>query len=55
MVEKTDPVNAAFLNDEGLTKMKNTLPIEKVSIDQYDAVFVPGGLAPVIDILEGTI
>jgi putative intracellular protease/amidase len=49
MVELDDPLNIAFLNDEGLTKMKNTASIESVSINGYDAVFVPGGLAPVVD------
>jgi len=49
MVEETDPLNVAFLNGEGLTKMKNTSNIESVSVDKYDAVFVPGGLAPVVD------
>lgn len=49
MVEETDPTNIAFLKDEGLTKMKNTSSIENVSVDKYDAVFVPGGLAPVAD------
>jgi putative intracellular protease/amidase len=52
MVEETDPVNVAFLNDDGLTKMKNTSSIEDVSVDKYDAVFVPGGLAPVVDMPE---
>jgi putative intracellular protease/amidase len=49
MVEETDPLNVAFLNGEGLTKMKNTSNIESVSVEKYDAVFVPGGLAPVVD------
>src|SRR5687768_11980199 len=52
MVEETDPVNVAFLNDDGLTKMKNSSSIEDVSVDKYDAVFVPGGLAPVVDMPE---
>lgn len=50
MVETDDPVNIAFLNDEGLTKMKNTESVESIpSLADYDAVFVPGGLAPVVD------
>lgn len=52
MVEMTDPVNISFLNDEGLAKMKNTSSIEEASVDKYDAVFVPGGLAPVVDMPE---
>jgi putative intracellular protease/amidase len=50
MVEIDDPTNIAFLNDEGLTQMKNTDSIENISsLADYDAVFVPGGLAPVAD------
>ena len=50
MVEMDDPTNIAFLNDEGLTKMKSTESIESIpSLGGYDAVFVPGGLAPVVD------
>ncbi|GGN13860.1 glutamine amidotransferase [Dyadobacter beijingensis] len=52
MVELEDPVNQAFLNDEGLVKMKNTKSIDSLSIDGYDAVFVPGGLGPVVDMTD---
>lgn len=54
MVDLDDPLNIAFLNDEGLTKMKNTTSINDVSVDGYDAVFVPGGLAPVVDMPDNT-
>ena len=50
ITEENDPVNAAFLNDDGAAKMKNTDSIENIrSLADYDAVFVPGGLAPVVD------
>ncbi len=50
MVETDDTTNIAFLNGEGLSKMKNTESIESIpSLADYDAVFVPGGLAPVVD------
>ncbi|GAB4006734.1 hypothetical protein GCM10028808_09180 [Spirosoma migulaei] len=52
MVEVDDPVNGTFLNDEGLQKMKTTKSIDTVSVDEYDAVFVPGGLAPVVDMRD---
>ncbi|UFH57222.1 type 1 glutamine amidotransferase domain-containing protein [Spirosoma sp. KNUC1025] len=52
MVELDDPINQDFLNDDGLIKMKNTKSIDKVSIDGYDAVFVPGGLGPVVDMTD---
>jgi putative intracellular protease/amidase len=49
MVELEDPINQAFLKGDGPGKFKNSTRIEDVSIDGYDAVFVPGGLAPVVD------
>ncbi|WP_040005628.1 type 1 glutamine amidotransferase domain-containing protein [Fibrisoma limi] len=52
LVELDDPINQAFLNDDGLIKMKNTKSIDNVSIDDYDAVFVPGGLGPVVDMTD---
>ncbi|MVM31157.1 type 1 glutamine amidotransferase domain-containing protein [Spirosoma sp. HMF4905] len=52
LVELDDPINQAFLNDEGLTKMKTTKSIDNLSIDGYDAVFVPGGLGPVVDMTD---
>ncbi|TFF34490.1 type 1 glutamine amidotransferase domain-containing protein [Mucilaginibacter psychrotolerans] len=52
MVELDDAMNLAFLADEGAVKMNNTASINDVSVDGYDAVFVPGGLAPVVDMPE---
>lgn len=49
MVELEDPVNIEFLAGDGPERFKNTGRIEEVMIDNYDAVFVPGGLAPVVD------
>ncbi|MBS1665439.1 MAG: type 1 glutamine amidotransferase domain-containing protein [Bacteroidetes bacterium] len=50
MVEPEESINQAFLKGEGPAKFKNSGKIEDVSIDKYDAVFVPGGLAPVADL-----
>lgn len=52
MVELEDAINIEFLKGDGPKKMKNSAPIEEVSVDQYDAVFVPGGLGPVVDMPE---
>lgn len=49
MFEKDEALNVAFLTGDGLVKMKNTTRLDQVSIDGYDAVFVPGGLAPMAD------
>ncbi|HEX8023579.1 type 1 glutamine amidotransferase domain-containing protein [Mucilaginibacter sp.] len=54
MVELDDELNIAFLNGEGSAAMKNTKKIDQVSVADYDAVFVPGGLAPVVDMPENT-
>lgn len=50
MVELEDPINQAFLKGDGPGKFKRSKSIEDISIDGYDAVFVPGGLAPVVDL-----
>nr|ACN18087.1 putative intracellular protease/amidase [uncultured bacterium BLR5] len=49
LVELEDPVNIEFLAGDGPARFKNTGSIEEVSLEGYDAVFVPGGLAPVVD------
>ena len=49
LVELEDPINLTFLKGEGPEKFKNSSSIKDVSIDGYDAVFVPGGLGPVVD------
>jgi len=49
MVDLEDPVNIEFLAGDGPAKFKNSGSIEEVSLEGCDAVFVPGGLAPVVD------
>lgn len=49
LVELEDPVNIEFLAGDGPERFKSTGSIEEVSLEGYDAVFVPGGLAPVVD------
>jgi putative intracellular protease/amidase len=49
MHEKDEALNVAFLTGDGLKKMKNTVSVDKVNVADYDAVFVPGGLAPMVD------
>lgn len=44
------PLNVTFLNGEGITLAKNTQKIDAVDVKNYDAVFVPGGLGPMVDI-----
>lgn len=47
-----DPLNVSFLNGKGIDLAKNTFPIDGVDVTQYDAVFVPGGLGPMVDMPE---
>lgn len=50
MVELEDPVNIEFLGGDGPERFKETGSIDDLkSLAEYDAVFVPGGLAPVVD------
>ena len=44
-----DPRNVAFVEGEGLARMKVSRKIAEVDTAPYDAVFVPGGLGPVVD------
>ena len=48
--DKDNELCQIFLNGTGAMRMKDTRPISEVKdLDQYDAVFVPGGLAPMAD------
>lgn len=49
MNEKDEALNVAFLTGDGLQKMKHTFPISEAKVADYDAIFVPGGLAPMVD------
>lgn len=53
--EADDPINVEFLNGEGAKKMKNTQRVDEIRVSDYDAVFIPGGLAPVVDMPDNTI
>ena len=52
MVELEDPVNQEFLAGDGPERFKSSGNINDVSLGAYDAVFVPGGLAPVVDMSD---
>src|SRR5215471_6936518 len=53
MVDKNNELNQIFLNGEGLAQLKVTKPVTEIgNFDGYDAVFVPGGLAPMVDMPE---
>lgn len=52
MEAKDEPENAAFLNGEGWKKMQHNTKLAEVDVSAYDAIFVSGGLAPMVDMPE---
>lgn len=47
-----DPDNLKFLTGKGWEAMQKARKLSEVNVDNYDAVFVPGGLAPMVDMPE---
>jgi putative intracellular protease/amidase len=47
-----DPDNLAFLTGKGWADMQKAAKLSDVNVDAYDAIFVPGGLAPLVDMPE---
>jgi len=47
-----DELNVEFLKGAGIKQMNNTLKVSEVNIADYDAIFVPGGLGPMVDMPE---
>lgn len=47
-----DPDNLAFLVGKGWNAMQKAKKLSDVDVAQYDAIFVPGGLAPMADMPE---
>jgi putative intracellular protease/amidase len=54
MFEQDEELNKAFLTGDGLEKMKNTVAVSEVNVAEYDAIFIPGGLAPMVDMANNT-
>src|SRR5690606_5522372 len=50
-----DPQNLAFLTGEGWEAMQKAVKLSDVDVSKYDAVFVPGGLAPMDDMPENAL
>lgn len=44
-----DQLNVAFLNGHGMKDMKQSKKIDDVDVKAYDAIFIPGGLGPMVD------
>ncbi|MCP2029743.1 putative intracellular protease/amidase [Flavobacterium sp. HSC-32F16] len=47
-----DPDNLVFLTGKGWEAMQKAVKLSNVDVSKYDAVFVPGGLAPMVDMPE---
>src|SRR5215470_15768819 len=47
-----DPDNLAFLTGDGWASMQKARKLSDVDVKGYDAIFVPGGLAPMVDMPE---
>jgi putative intracellular protease/amidase len=52
---KDEPLNAEFLNAGGWEKMQHNRRLDEVNVDVYDAIFVPGGLAPMVDMADDAV
>src|SRR5690242_553601 len=47
-----DPDNLSFLVGKGWAAMQKARKLSDVDVKPYDAIFVPGGLAPMVDMPE---
>ena len=47
-----DPDNLKFLTGKGWEGMHKAAKLSEVDVNNYDAVFIPGGLAPMVDMPE---
>ena len=52
MEAKDEAVNSEFLTGGGWEKMKHNRKLEEIDVNVYDAIFIPGGLAPMVDFPE---
>ena len=50
-----DPDNLAFLTGPGWASMQKASKLADVDVSPYDAIFVPGGLAPMVDMPENAL
>lgn len=50
-----DPDNLAFLTGKGWENMQKAAKLADVDVSTYDALFVPGGLAPMADMPENAL
>jgi putative intracellular protease/amidase len=51
----SDPQNLAFLTGKGWETMQKAGKLSSTDVGSYDAIFVPGGLAPMVDMPENAL
>lgn len=47
-----DPDNLLFLTGQGWETMQKAVKLSDINVSKYDAIFIPGGLAPMVDMPE---
>lgn len=50
-----DPQNLAFLTGEGWKAVQKAVKLASIDVSKYDSIFVPGGLAPMVDMPENAL
>jgi putative intracellular protease/amidase len=48
--DESDPAQLAFRNSAAIRRMNNSRKLSEVDVLDYDAIFFPGGLGPMVDI-----
>jgi putative intracellular protease/amidase len=50
--DAADPLQQEFLAGKGFVRLNNSRKLSEVDTSAYDAVFIPGGLGPMVDFAE---
>jgi len=50
-----DPDNLAFLTGKGWAAMQKAIKLSDVDVSTYNAIFMPGGLAPMVDMPDNAL
>lgn len=50
--DANDPLQKEFLDGKGFARLNNSRKLSEVDASRYDAVFIPGGLGPMVDIAQ---
>lgn len=47
-----DPASVIFRGSSGFVELNQSKKLDQIDLDQYDAIFFPGGLGPMVDMLH---